>query len=149
MTKYLLALGVFCLQAAALDSANCKHGVDSFKCVSYAHNYDGDTFTVNIASVHPLIGQAITVRVLGIDAAEMTAEDSCEKSAALRAKQEAQEMLSGAKRIDLTDIKRDKYFRVLAEVKVDGKSLAEHMIDRKLAVPYDGRTKKPVDWCRN
>lgn len=130
------------------QTTSCAHGPRSFNCVKFQRNYDGDTFTVNIASVHPLIGNLITVRVVGIDAPEMDTDDSCERQAAYRAQQEVEKKLSAARRIDLRTIKRDKYFRVLADVIFDGQSLAQHLLDAKLAVAYDGGHKDKVDWCR-
>ena len=54
-------------------------------------------------------------------------------------------MLSNAKEITLANVTRDKYFRVLADVYVDGVSLSELLIENKLAFSYDGGTKR--SWC--
>jgi len=43
-------------------------------------------------------------------------------------------------------MKRGKYFRIVADVSIDGKSLAKSLINAKLAVIYDGG-KKTKDWC--
>jgi len=42
---------------------------------------------------------------------------------------------------------RGKYFRIVADVYVDGKSLAESLIEANLGVPYYGMTKIK-DWCK-
>ncbi len=42
---------------------------------------------------------------------------------------------------------RGKYFRIVADVYVDGKSLAESLIEANLGVPYYGKTKIK-DWCK-
>jgi micrococcal nuclease len=128
--------------------AACKHNSKAFHCVRFLHNYDGDTFTVNISSVHPLLGDKITVRVLGVDAPEIAADDACERAAALKAQQMVEKALGNARRIDLVDIQRDKYFRVLADVEVDGKSLAKMLLKENLGVEYDGGHKEHVNWCR-
>lgn len=39
------------------------------------------------------------------------------------------------------DIRRDKYFRLLCEVKVNGADLGTALIEHGHAVPYDGGTK--------
>ncbi len=57
------------------------------------------------------------------------------------------DLLIKATCIDLLRVKRGKYFRVVAEVIYDGKSLSQELIRRKLAVPY-WRERKPItDWC--
>ena len=125
----------------------CEHSEDGFSCVEYVRNHDGDTFTINIAGTHPLFGREITVRVKGIDAPEMDAQGHCEKSAARRAKEFTENFLKRASRIDLQNVGRDKYFRILADVTVDGESLADGLLRANLAVEYDGRRRPRVDWC--
>ena len=53
-----------------------------------------------------------------------------------------------AKNIELHNIKRGKYFRIVADVIVDGKSVKDELIKSKLAYPYKGGTKKKIDWCQ-
>ena len=55
--------------------------------------------------------------------------------------------LRAAKKIELRNMKRGKYFRIVADVYVDGKSLGDMLIKRSLAVPYDGG-HKGKDWCK-
>ncbi len=143
-----LLLVLFTLAFASLQAqANCDHTRNIFRCVKFVKNYDGDTITVSIPSVHPLLGEKISVRVLGIDAPELRSDDPCERQAAAKAREELTKMLEGGKQINLRSIGRDKYFRVLAEVEVDGKDMAEEMIKSGLAVPYDGGTHPSVNWC--
>jgi len=125
----------------------CEHTKTEFRCVEYVRNYDADTITVNIPGVHPLIGDKISIRVFGIDTPEVKTKDSCEKLAANRAKDLVTKMLLRAKRIDLVDVQKDKYFRILAKVKVDGVDLGQTLIDAKMAYPYFGDTKQKRNWC--
>ena len=53
-------------------------------------------------------------------------------------------MLKTAKVIELRNIQRGKYFRIVADVYVDDKNLADILIKNNLALPYDGGTKR--DW---
>jgi micrococcal nuclease len=53
--------------------------------------------------------------------------------------------LRSAKRIELKDIEREKYFRLLARVEVDGKDLGKQLVATSLARPYDGGGKQ--GWC--
>jgi endonuclease YncB( thermonuclease family) len=55
-------------------------------------------------------------------------------------------MVTG-KKIVLKNVWRDKYFRLLATVEVDGKSVGDELIKAGLAVKYDGLNKRPVKWC--
>lgn len=134
-------------QAEEVMEANCVHSATSFHCVEFDKNHDGDTLTVNIPGVHPLIGDRIEVRVDGIDTAEIITEDLCEKRMAEKARDALKELLTNARRIDLLNVGRDKYFRILADVRVDGESVKDRMLRSRLAVPYDGGTKTKVDWC--
>ncbi len=150
--KVLIALGFLVTHGAFAQEpeiqSSCGATNSSLPCVRFLRNYDGDTFTVNISYVHPLLGDQITVRVNGIDAPEIGADKACERQAAFKAQQEVEKILASARRIDLKNVQRDKYFRVLAEVRVDGKSLSEHMLQARLAVPYDGGHKEDTNWCK-
>ena len=125
----------------------CKHDSKNFRCVQYIKNYDGDTITFYIPHVHPIIGKEIRVRLLNIDTPEMNAKNSCEKRKAKEAQKKVEILLKNAKRIDLENIKRGRYFRIVADVKMDGLYLAEELIKNNLAYYYKGKNKKQIDWC--
>jgi len=107
--------------------------------------YDGDTFRVNINSYPKVIGHRIPVRVNGIDTPELRGKCEIEKQRARAAKQITVKTLRSAKIIELKNIQRGKYFRLIADVYADGKSLAEELINKKLAVRYSGGKK--INWC--
>ncbi len=69
-----------------------------------------------------------------------------EKELARKAKQHTVTLLRGAKVIELRNMKRGKYFRIVADVYADGKSVGQSLIGSGLAVSYDGGTKTK-DWC--
>lgn len=140
-------LSLFLNAFAAAKPLSCTHTVTSLRCVSYVGNHDGDTITFNIPKVHPLIGDRITVRVLGLDTPEIVTTDSCEKVAAIKARELVKAKLKTAKRIDLNNIGRDKYFRIDADIIIDGKNLREVIEASGLSYPYDGGTKLKKDWC--
>jgi len=129
------------------STKGCGHENDGFSCVRYVKNYDGDTVTFDIPSVHPLIGDEIMVRVKGIDTPEKRTRNDCEKRMAEIAQKEVESMMTNAKRIDLINTERGKYFRVIADIFIDGQSLADHLLKKKLAVRYQGGTKPDIDWC--
>ena len=128
---------------------SCAHTPTAFNCVEFIRNYDGDTLTVNIPDVHPLLGSRISVRVFGVDSPEKRGTKPCERDRARDAQKLTSSLLKKAKRVDLRNIQRDKYFRVLAEVWADDISIADALIKNGLAYPYSGGTKfTEVDWCR-
>lgn len=107
--------------------------------------YDGDTFTVSIKGWPRVAGERISVRVWGIDTPEMRGKCEEEKLLAREARKHTVAMLREAKTVQLVNLRRDKYFRLLAEVSVDGKDLGYSLIKNNLARPYDGGKK--IGWC--
>jgi len=121
---------------------------NSLLSVTYVNNFDGDTITVNLPnSIPDVFGHEIPVRIRHIDTPEIKGNGKCEKEAAQKAKVATTSLLKNAKKIDLEDVGRDKYFRLLATVRADGVSIGQYLLDQKLAVPYEGDTKQVVDWC--
>jgi len=104
--------------------------------------YDGDTITVDIDGYPPIIGQSISVRIFGIDTPEIKSKNPKETALAEQVRDYVQDLLSKAKTVELRNIQKDKYFRILAEVYVDGQSIADLLIQKGYAVPYDGGTKQ-------
>lgn len=133
--------------SSAATSRPCDHDDSTFRCVKYVKNYDADTITVEIPNVHPLLGKKISVRVNGIDAPEMNGKKPCEKEAARNAQRLVEALLKNAKQIDLNNVGRDKYFRILADVSSDGQSLKMLLLKNKLAYEYGGGTKVAINWC--
>jgi len=107
--------------------------------------YDGDTFRVDIASLPPIVGKNIAIRVSGVDTPEIRGKCQYEKNLALKARDFVRGKLANAKEIKLTNLQRGKYFRVVANVLVDGVSLEQELLDNELAYGYDGGKK--LDWC--
>ena len=108
--------------------------------------YDGDTFRVNIASLPPIVGKNIAIRVNGVDTPEIRGKCQYEKNLALKARDFVRNKLANAKEIKLTNLQRGKYFRVVANVVVDGVSLEKELLDNELAYEYSGGKK--LSWCK-
>ena len=102
--------------------------------------------------VHPIIGKKINIRLNGVDTPEIRTKSKCEKTKARTARKLVGNLLKNAKRIDLKNIKRGKYFRIAADIEYDGKNLASILIKNKLAYEYYGGKKKKgwgsVNKCR-
>ena len=139
----ILFLNVALLQAEPLSRKNYGSVVVS----EVTSIYDGDTFRVNIEQYEDIIGYRMAIRVNGIDTPEMRSKCKAEKVLARQAKQITVAALRDAKVIELRNMKRGKYFRIVADVYVDGHNLGDILIQKKLAVPYDGGTKMK-DWCQ-
>ena len=133
---------------AFANTKTCQHDSDTFRCVKYLKNYDGDTINFNIPDVHPLFGKNISVRIRHVDTPEVKGQLPCEKEASRTAKRLVENKLKLAKNIELKNLGRDKYFRILADVYVDGINLAESLFKNNLAYRYEGDTKQKIDWCK-
>ncbi len=113
---------------------------------TFVRAYDGDTMTVNIPNTLPIIGDEISVRIKHIDTPEIYGKCQAEKDAAHAARDAVIAMIGKCSVITLHHVERDKYFRILAEVDIDGLDVGSSLIKRGLAVQYEGGTKTH-SWC--
>lgn len=109
--------------------------------------YDGDTITI-VAKLpydeSPLY--KISVRINGINCAEIKGKNDDEKQCAQIAKIEVSNMILHRK-VELRNVQSEKYGRMLADVFIDNINIGEHLLNAKLAVSYDGGTKRcPKSW---
>ena len=107
--------------------------------------YDADTFRVDIDDWPAVIGKNMSIRVLGVDAPEIRGKCAGEKERAIVARDFVRGLLAGADHIQLHNLKRGKYFRLLARVSVDGQDLGELLISQGYAREYGGRRRG--GWC--
>jgi len=108
--------------------------------------YDGDSFKVDLDNLPTVFGEKIGVRVGGIDTPEMRGKCPYEKVLANKAKHFTEEKLRNADVIELRNISRGKYFRIVADVYTDGESLTDGIVEEGLGYRYYGGTKIP--WCK-
>ena len=97
---------------------------------------DGDTFRCTIKQLHPLIGKDIPVRIYGIDCPELRSKDPEEKARAEEARLFTRKQLLFAKTIWLREMRRGSFFRIVAKVFIDNKSLGQMLIEAGLAEEY-------------
>ena len=115
------------------------------KPIQIVEVYDGDTFKIDLEGIHPIFGDDIPIRVRGIDTPEIRGSSEQIKALAVEARELAKRILTNGQRIELRNPERGKYFRIVAEVWVDGKTLADQLKDKGLAKDYDGEGKRP-EW---
>lgn len=102
---------------------------------------DGDTFVINVKNIPDVLGEELAVRIRGIDTPELNDKREEIKKISIQAKEELEKLLYSGEKVVLYDLDRDKYFRLLASVKVGDIDVAEYMIERGLAKRYDGKAK--------
>lgn len=110
--------------------------------------YDGDTFTLAVWNNEIKKWTKWPVRVARIDCPELRTKNPNEKQIALKAKTFVEERILH-KRVELKNVAREKYGRILAEVFTpdEPKSINDLLVEHRLAVSYDGGTKHvPDDW---
>ncbi len=103
---------------------------------------DGDTIIVDIEGWPPIIGEQIGVRVSGCDTPELRDKRPEIRAKARCARDVVKAMLQAAGYIELRNIRRGKYFRIVADVYADGYNLADLLISAGHALPYAGGTKQ-------
>ena len=110
--------------------------------------YDGDTIT--IASKLPCQDSPLyrfSVRLAGIDCPEIKGKLATERKCAVLAKAEVSKLCLG-KQVTLQNVGTEKYGRILANVYTpDGLHINQYMLEKRLAVAYDGGRKLcPKNW---
>lgn len=138
--KLASALGIICLLSVALIAQEIDLS-QNFNKVELASVYDGDTFRVHLACKYGVFCKTIPIRVRGVDCPEIRGGSAETKALAKQAKAFSKKFLTSGK-ILLRNCGRDKYFRLLCDVKVNGKNLGEELIKAGHAIPYDGGTKE-------
>ena len=138
MKNILQIIIIIFLIQATLITANYKDEIKDFTVVKVR---DGDTFVINIANVPDVFGKNIAVRIRGIDTPELNDKREEIRKISIQAKEELEKLLTSGEKVILYNLGRDKYFRLLASVKVGDVDVAEYMIKKGLAKEYDGGKK--------
>ena len=146
-SSHLLLAVLLLLQAVApLAAWSAEHVYHATVAAVVDHVHDGDTITVTVPS-WPAVVSPVEVRVAGIDTAEIHDKRPKIKAMGLLARDWLVAHLKPGEPVTLRNVRRDKYFRLLADVDVtvDGevRDLAGELIRRGLAKPYDGQGPKP------
>ncbi|OED40293.1 nuclease [Endozoicomonas sp. (ex Bugula neritina AB1)] len=107
--------------------------------------YDADTFYITVEGWPDIIGKRMPIRANGFDAPEIRGKCEKEKKLAQQAKQLTVQALRQANTIELRNMMRGKYFRIIADVYIDGKPLKEIHFDAGTARAYSGGKRE--GWC--
>jgi micrococcal nuclease len=109
--------------------------------------YDGDTIT--IVSTLPFEDSEyyrFSIRLLGIDSAEIKGKSDAEKVLAIRARDALSSKILNHT-ITLRNVTTEKYGRLLANIYLDGECINNWMLENGYAIAYDGGKKtRPDDW---
>ena len=144
----LLVMGGACVCVGLLwlSNSEAKENYGDVKVDQILRVYDGDTFYANIKGWPPIAGKSIGIRINGVDTPEIRGSKcALEKKKAYEARGFLRRRLLRAKEVELRNIQRGKYFRVVADVYADGVNIAQQLIGANLGYPYFGKTKK--GWC--
>ncbi|HBF06990.1 MAG TPA: nuclease [Gammaproteobacteria bacterium] len=139
---YLLASILF-FSACTLDQQ--KQNQDEVIIKQIVSVYDADTFRAALKDWPEYLGNDVGIRIRGIDAPEIRGKCPQEKTDAIKARDYVRQRLANADHIRLENIETGKYFRLVADVYVDGHNLAETLVQLHYARPYDGGQRK--GWC--
>lgn len=117
--------------------------------VTLVRVYDGDTIVVKIDEAPDVFCQ-MSVRIYGIDCPEMRSKSKKERALAQKAKMFTESKLV-EKSIVLRNVRRDKYFRLLADIEVKDGDLGTLILNEGLGKPYFGKKKETwnVDESQN
>lgn len=101
--------------------------------------YDGDTITVNLDALPAVFSDNLGIRVYGVDTPEMKGSD---KAKAILARDFVRSQCKIGDKVKLSNIRRDKYFRLDADIECSGKNIGEELLKKGMGKPYFGGTKK-------
>ena len=108
--------------------------------------YDGDTIHIGVVMPEPYGATRFCCRLLGVDTPELRTKNESEKQLARIARDLVRDKILN-KIVHIRVFGMDKYGRVLVRVGTEGmQDVAAFLIDKGVAVAYDGGKKVSVDW---
>lgn len=136
-----------CFTISEKTRANAKQYVPQIAKGEVVKVYDGDTITI-VAKLPYMTSDyyRFSVRLLGIDCAEIKGKTTKEKETAKKARDALSNKILN-RTITLRNVSTEKYGRLLANIYLDGECINDWMLTNGYAVEYDGGKKeRPVDW---
>jgi|TARA_B100001250_G_scaffold328246_1_gene292709 endonuclease YncB( thermonuclease family) len=138
MNKYLFLLTIIIPFIAYAEYGTIR--IDKIISV-----YDGDTFRADIDSYPPIIGKNIRIRIKDIDTPEISGQCEMEKKIAINARDRIKNLLESAIVVELRNIERGNFFRLIGDVYIDGTNLGNLILNEGLAIEYSSKSKDY--WC--
>ena len=132
----------FFLNSILISSTFAYGDVKISKVISI---YDGDTLRANIDSFPDIVGKNIRIRIKGIDAPEIKGKCQKEIDLAIMARDYLRNAINQSSQIELRNIERGKYFRIIGDLYIDGENISKGLIKEKLAYIYHGGKQR--SWC--
>lgn len=117
---FLLLFGILLLAGCATHPQAQDKLYPDVKVSRLLRVIDGDTFACDIDEHSAIAGKNISIRLRGINTPELRSKDPEERKFAAIEKQRLFDLLNNARVIELRNIDRDKYFRIDADVYIDG-----------------------------
>lgn len=90
--------------------------------------YDGVTIYRDLKDTHSLFGDDLGIKIRGIDAPEIRTKNLEEKKVGYQTKSFRERRIAAAFNIELINLSRGKFFRVVGDVMLDGMSAGKLMI---------------------
>ncbi len=137
-----------CINSACTASLPWKNQKDKLYKFDVIRVIDGDSIKVYIESFPETLRET-TIRVAKIDTPELDSKAQCEQERllAIKAKDFTNDLITKAKKVRFKPLGYEKYGRILADVTIDGESLADALIKAKLAVYYENN-RQSNPWCK-
>ena len=129
MKKLLFLIGILLLAGCTAIPETTMETVESsklypdVKVTRLLRVIDGDTFACDINEHSAIAGKNISIRLRGINTPELKSKDEKERKFANLEKERLSDLLTNAQTIELKNLGRDKYFRIDADVYIDGEPL--------------------------
>ena len=131
-----------------LDLNEIQHFIPPIESGKVVKVYDGDTITI-VSDIPGLKNSPVykfSIRLNGIDSPEIKGKTEDEKHIAIKARDTLSNMILG-EIVYLKNKKNEKYGRILCDVYKGETNLNKMMIEKRLALPYEGKTKTiPKCW---
>ncbi len=107
--------------------------------------YDAQTFLMDLPEYPSIIGEKITVVMGGIETPKLKGKCDKESRLAVKAKKFTEKALKAAELIDLTNIKRGKYFKIIADIMINDEDFAGRLLEKGYAVKIKNNSH---NWCK-
>lgn len=129
MMRWVIGLLLFvCFQVASHDTiwVLTKHDINRV--------YDGDTFFINLKGLPPVLGHDLSIRVADMDAPELRSRCDTperrlqERTYGAMSRDHLIGLIENSESIVLHNLRRDSFFRIIADVLIDGDDLKDIMV---------------------